>query len=196
MADRNLISFDNPSLYDGTSHDLGVIVAPTDGIRRASAIKITAGVRDLTVRADVAPGFGDAIVDINNRALRPRVLIGEGMPNGQFAATIKGGTVEPYLEIRRLLTRGKVCDVILGDWSDQTHDPVLRPILNICPGPGFVGKVRVLVLKSDKPQFVTGSGPYEFLFPWPVLNPPALGYPAGTSFEILRRAGFFRAQAN
>jgi hypothetical protein len=193
MGDRNLISFDDPARHDGTAHDLGALYLDP-ATHWASAIKITAGVRDLTVRAAIVPGGHDACVDLNNRARDIRVIIGDAMPFGQFAVTCKGGCIRPYIEIQRLFGRSLVADVILGDWSDQSHEPVTAPVLAITRADGR--PVRVLVLKSDRPHFVSGTGPYEFLFPWPWLNPAWLGYPAAFVFATLRRWGFFRAQAN
>ena len=190
MADRNYISFDDPARCNDTEQHLGELLLD-QSITWASCLKITAGVRNLTVSSPMVPGGTDACVDINNRAYRPRVTIGEARPAGQFAATIKGGVVEPYLEIRRLLTRGTVADVILGDWSDQSHDPVIRPELNITPADGR--PVRVLVLKSERPVFTPGSGPYVYLFPSPNL-PAHAAFVFG--FETLRRWGFFRGRAN
>ncbi len=189
MPDINKHSFDNPS-FDGDDVDLGAVYLDPD-INWASAIKITSAVKNLTVRASSCPGGGDACVDINYKAFEPKVFIGDAMPSGQFVATMKGGCIRPELNIRRVLGRGKVCEFILGDWSDQSHDPVIDPVLNAVPG--YSGKLRVICLKSDRPKFITGSGPYEFLFPSP--NLPAHGLIV-YGFETLRRWGMFREKAN
>ncbi len=176
----------------------------------ASAIKVSDRVHDLTVTAMSAPGGHDAVVDINNGASHVEVRLEEAIPQGHFAATIKGGATDVYLKIEKLLTRGRVCDVCLDDWSDQSHEPTRRVELNVIAADGK--PVRVIAFKG-RPTFTKGSGPYVYAFPWSPLgrfaflgyvlgplfayaNPRWLGHPWGFAFDTLRRWGLFRKDGN
>lgn len=191
MGDINKHSFVGPDDNDKTVV-LGDVVLEA-GTNWASAIKITGQVENLQVHADFVPGGHDACVDINNRAQNVVVAIDEAVPHGEFAATIKGGARDVMLTIHKLHGHGRVADVILDDWADQSHDPTSGIWLDILSADG--SPVTVLALK-EPPKFADGSGPYKFVFPWPWINPRWLGYPCAAIFEILRRWGFFRSASN
>jgi hypothetical protein len=81
---------------------------------------------------------------------------------------------------------------MLDDWSDQSHEPTVNITLDCTMADG--SPVRVLPLKR-KPS-ITGGEPYKF--PWWTAINLQLGsfFLIGSSFEVLRRLGFFRSQAN
>lgn len=203
--DTNYRVFVGPD-HNGTVNELGDLTPPPG---TASAIKCTTGVTGLIVRAGKVVGGHDALVDCNNKARGVEVTIDVGVPLGEFAAVIKGGCRSVAITIRNLLNHGKVADVILDDWADQSHDSTGDVRLNITRADGKA--VRVMAFKA-KPTFAPGSGPYTYCFPWSPLgsfswlgyplgfafqyfNPRWLGYPLGFAFDTLRRWGFGPAKA-
>ena len=190
MSDRNFKSFNGP-------HDNAKSVRVPDisfgtDLEWASALKFSTGLRDFTVCAGTVPGGHDACLDVNNLCDGITIIADELIPNGNFAATIKGGSRNIRMRVRRLLGHGKVADVMLDDWSDQSHAPTENIVLDWRTADG--SPVTVLALKA-RPRLAPGSGPYRFLIPaW--ANPSWLGHPIGAAFEVLRRWGFFRAAAN
>lgn len=188
MSDVNLKSYVGPD-FNGKRVDCGSLpVVATAGI--ASALKFTSGLSNFWFRCDEVRGGSDACVDVNNLCRNVEIYAGRMFPNGQFAATIKGGAqgISLYGELQ---SHAQVADVIIGDWSDQSHAKTTGVVLGITtktPDP-----VRVLVLNGDAPLFVPGTGPYEFLFPSP--NIAMHGFFVW-GFETLRRWGFYREKSN
>lgn len=192
MSDVNLYSYNGPDWNGRSFQHLNTVGNLEDAVagKYSSPLKFSTGLRDFTLDAPLVIGGKDACVDINNLCSGIRIHLGEWRPTGQFAGTIKGGTTKTELS-GALLCHGKKADFIYGDWSDQSHDKVTESVLNIIaktPDP-----VRVLVLKAHKPAFVTGSGPYEWLFPSPNLPMHDL---IVYGFETLRRWGAFREESN
>lgn len=90
------------------------------------------GVRALCVRVVgmVHGGYEDCI-DINNRCSRLAVEVPHGLrAAGRYVATIKGGSRD--IEITGMIVQhGSVCDVDLGNWSDQSQDRTERVWLDL-----------------------------------------------------------------
>ena len=190
MADRNFYSFNGPADSGRTVAVGDVFLDPA--VEWASALKFSTGLRDFRCLAASVPGGHDACLDVNNLCADLLIIADELIPNGNFAATIKGGARNITTRVKRLLGHGKVCDVMLDDWSDQSHAPTENILLDWRTDDG--SPVTVVALKA-RPRLAPGSGPYRFLIPaW--LNPRLLGYPIGAAFEVLRRWGFFRSAAN
>lgn len=193
MSDTNLHSFIGPD-DNGRTVDLGDLAVDPSQI--ASAIKCTQGVTDLTVAAGRAQGGKDAVADTNNRARDVTVTVEEAEPQGQFVGLVKGGVQRIHYHFPRILAHGKVCDFIYDDWSDQCHDATKGCSLNATMADG--SPVYVIALKT-KPSLAPGSGPYRFPW-WQPLNQripfTENYYVVGSAFDVLRRWGLFRAQAN
>ncbi len=162
-----------------------------DGSQFSSAIKCTAGAQNLIITAGRVIGGRDACLDINNLTKNVRVSISEAEATGQFVATIKGESEDPFVTAH-VVNHGKICDFILGDWSDQRRGFVKRPVLNAT---AKTGPVTVIWLASDKPFLFPGSGPYRFKY-WPRWTPLWLHALIVYGFQTLRRWGLFRAQSN
>ena len=195
MSDTNLHSFIGPD-DNGRTVDLGdVAVDPT---KIASSAKCTRGVKGLTVTARRAQGGKDAVADTNDRAEDVSVTVEEAEPQGQFVGLVKGGARRIHYCFPRILSHGKVCDFIYDDWSDQCHDATKGCSLAARMADG--SPVRVIALKT-KPSLVEtdGFGPYSFPW-WQPLNQripfTENYYVVGSAFDVLRRWGLFRAQAN
>lgn len=186
-ADENLFSFNGPD-SNGQSVYAGTADASSGGY--ASALKFSTGLRDFTIHAEKAVGGRDACVDVNNLCRALDITVDELWPTGQFAATLKGGSQDVILR-GRLMRHASKFDVIIGDWSDQSHEPTIRITLAIIPADGQ--PVVVCVLKGARPIEKPGTGPYVYRFP----DPDAWYHDLCVfGFETLRRWGFWRAQAN
>ena len=201
MADENLFNFEGPDATgprdNGTTVVLGdddaSVPTPTGG-RYSSGLKFSTAVQDVTVTViGTATGGRDAVVDANNSPKRLTILIAIAKATGQFIATIKGGAQDIALTIVKIIARGTVCEVILGDWSDQNHEWCKRISLSLKMADGSA--VRLIVLASEWPTEVPESGPYRYLYvkPW---FPDWLHHLIVFVFQTLRRWGLFRAQAN
>ncbi len=192
MSDINKHSFNGPD-DNGKGINLGDVYLDPK-IDWASAIKCTSQLRDFTLKAQSVPGGHDAVVDINNQCNGISVGIETAFPNGQFLTTIKGGSKNITLSVGRLYGHGKVCDVMLGDWSDQSHKRVENVTLDI-HSPPENGPVTVIWLGSTRPILAPGSGPYKFIG-LPRCTPQPVVDLTTYVFYTLRRWGFFRSQAN
>lgn len=190
MSDVNLISFNGP-VNNGQTIDYGSRTFDASAPGMASALKFSTGLSNFVGKFGTAVGGHDACIDVNNLTRNLDITAAELRPTGQFAVTIKGGS-ENVRVAGNLTAHGKVADVIIGDWSDQSHAMTTGVRLSITPKTG--NPVRVLLLKGDSPTLESGTGPYVFLFPWPWLGPVHALIVFG--FETLRRWGFFRSQSN
>jgi len=191
MPDININSFLGPD-DNGRTVMLGDVLPPANAAELASAIKCTRLVRDLTLYGGTVYGFRDAVVDVNDRAYNLAVHLEQWWPSatGQFAATVKGGASRVVLQ-GRLMRHARKYDVIIGDWSDQSHDPTTLVSLGLVPDDGQ--PVTVCVLKGTKPIELPGTGPYRYCFP----NPDACYHDLAVfGFETLRRWGAFRSASN
>jgi hypothetical protein len=193
-ADINLLSFLGPT-DNGRAVDLrGQSIGSESGLdaagaKYASPLKFTSMLEGLELKAGKVWGGHDACVDCNNLVRDLDLVVDELHPTGQFAATIKGGAARVRLA-GNLMAHGSVCDVIYGDWSDQSHKYTEGCTLGITSG---IGPVTVIVLAGTKPELEPGTGPYRFLFP----SPDMIGHNLVVwGFETLRRWGFWRSESN
>jgi hypothetical protein len=195
MSDTNLFSFNGPD-DNGKTVALGDVDAggPTpSGGRYSTALKFSTALQDLKlVASGTVTGGKDACVDVNNYCRNLDITIAQAKATGQFVATVKGSSDQVTIR-GMILARGTVCEVILGDWSDQSHARDTNVCLDLKMIDG--SPVRVIVLASDFPVEMAGSGPYRYLFikPW---FPEWLHWLIVFGFETLRRWGLFRSQAN
>jgi hypothetical protein len=187
VNDSYLFAFVGPQ-DDNRSVGLGETI---DGSNYSAPIKCTRGVVGISILAGHVIGGKDACVDINDGAKNAFVSIVEAEATGQFVATIKGGAIEPVLWVANVTNHGKGADVILGDWSDQRHDWVKKPILNVS---SKNGPATVIWLASDRPNLVAGSGPYRFKY-WPRWTPAPIHAFIVFCFNTLRRWGLFRSKS-
>ncbi len=193
MSDINPVAwvgpFDNgKTITYGTSD--ASIPDPASGLRQASAFKFSVGLRDFTLVAEKAVGGKDACIDVNNLCRNLDITVRELWPTGQFAITCKGGTQGARFT-GRLMRHAAKFDVIIGDWSDQSHAPTTGTVLDIIPDDGQ--PVVVCVLNGTKPIVEVGSGPYVYRFPSPDMPGHDL---CVYGFETLRRWGFWRGESN
>lgn len=189
--DINLRSFNGPD-DNGKTFDLrGQTLDASGG--DASAIKCSTGLARCTITAGDVIGGHDACVDVNNLCQTVGVEVARATATGQFIATIKGGCQMVTLKVAQILRRGSVCEVILGDWSDQSHLWCEGVTLDCHMADGSA--VRVIVLASEFPVEAPGSGPYRYMYikPW---FPRVLHELIVFGFETLRRWGFWRSQSN
>lgn len=192
MSDRNLKSFVGPEDNNSTVDISETFDAGQGGY--SSALKFSVGLRYFFGVFQKVIGGRDACVDVNNLCQNLSIYVHELQPTGQFAITCKGGSKNVTIG-GGLTAHGKDCDVMLDDWSDQSHAPTENVVLNITSKTGNPVRVRAM---KNKPHLQGGSGPYTFVFPQPWINPrlPVIGHPWAFIFETLRRWGFFRAQSN
>lgn len=187
MNDNYLHVFVGPHDNGRTVQFDGIV----DGRGLSAAIKITTGVKNLLIEASRVIGGRDACVDINDHAENSVVHLDAAEATGQFIATIKGNAKRPSLTVLKIVNHGSVCDVILGDWSDQSNRYVASPMLD-CKSE--TGPVTVIWLASDLPYLAPGSGPYRFKY-WPRWTPLWIHSIIVWGFQTLRRAGFFRSKS-
>lgn len=185
MADLNRLSFNGPS-DNGKSVCLAFESGAVDGRGFADALKFSSGLSDFHGRFGTVFSGSEDAVDVNNRCSGLTIAADRYVLGGRMGITIKGGssdvTVEGWLE-----GNGSECDVDIGNWSDQSHEPVTGVKLGLRKWDG--SKVRVRVINGDVPEFLPGSGPYCFVFPWPWL--PGRRWIV-RAFHQLRRIGRFR----
>ncbi|HWA07923.1 MAG TPA: hypothetical protein VG838_00500 [Opitutaceae bacterium] len=92
-----------------------------------------------------------------NRLCRDVEIINARLEAGQQnAITIKGGCRDIHLSAITIERAGGHCDIELGNWSDQSWDPVTGVVLtNVCRADGK--PVRVRVGHADAPVIVGGN---------------------------------------
>jgi hypothetical protein len=185
MADYNRISFNGPA-DSGKSVCLAFDGGAVDGRGCADALKFSTGLRDFDARFGTVFSGSEDAVDVNNGCSGIRIAADRYVLGGRMGITIKGGstdvTVEGWLE-----GHGRECDVDIGNWSDQSHEPVRGVKLGLRKWDG--SPVRVRVINGEQPAVLPGSGPYRFVFPWPWL--PGRRWLIRI-FHQLRRIGLFR----
>ena len=164
-----------------------------DGSAGASALKCSTGLQGALITAGVVIGGHDACLDVNNSCKNLDITITEAQAGGQFVSTCKGGSVGIKQAFGKIVKRGTVCEHIFGDWSDQSHAWCTGCTLDSRMADGSA--VRVIVLASDFPAIVPGSGPYRYMIikPW---FPHWLHALIVWGFETLRRWGFWRKESN
>lgn len=103
-------------------HHVVEIPAGLNPLEFDDILKIT-DCQDITVEVrGVLPGGREDCIDINNHCRNVTVWVSDGMhPNGNYAATIKGGSSDIEI-IGKLLSHGKVVDFDLGNHSDQSDN--------------------------------------------------------------------------
>ena len=79
-------------------------------------------------------------------------------PRGKYGITIKGGTTRVTLKNLLFMTHGKETDIDLGNWSDQSAEPVTAVVLeNITALDGKPVRVRLLWANKDTIKVVGGN---------------------------------------
>lgn len=102
--------------------------------------------------------------DSNNHCENVLVEVGTICPTGKYIWTNKGGCKNMALKCHNVQTHGGETDVDLGNNSNQGYGQTGTKIdLKMADG----SPVKVRVLRGDKPEFVAGSGPYQYVFPHP-----------------------------
>ncbi len=161
MSDDNLHNYYGKDSYNDIvlDEDLGT---PALRPKWSDTLKITDGCHSLNVTAPRIYGGAEDCVDINNQA-RDIVVSSTFVPQGKFAATIKGGAKGIVLK-GNLWSRGSEVDVDLGNWSDQSNRKTSVVLIDL---ETYDGKpVRVRVLNADKP-IVRGSLGVVYVWPHP-----------------------------
>lgn len=183
MPDVNLHSYNGPGDNHNTVANRWEYL---DGTGYADTLKFSTGLENFKgTFGTVISGSEDA-VDINNKCRGIELAADRWMLRGRMGFTIKGGSkdvgISGWVE-----GHGSECDVDIGNWSDQSHEPVTGVRLNLRMWDGSA--VRVRVINGEFPTFVPGSGPYRYVFPWPWL--PGRKWVI-KAFHQLRRVGLFR----
>lgn len=132
-ADQNFFSIaeNKCELYSGTDHPVPATIPnppyfiPSDEGWDA-VLKICDYTSDIHLDGVVvSQGFENA-VDFNNRVqfvTLQNVVFGVNKATGDQVITIKGGCSNIGL-MGRIFSHGRKADIVLGEWSDQSHDPV------------------------------------------------------------------------
>jgi hypothetical protein len=174
--DNNFLSFahERPLGYKA----LGVLVPPagTD-----DTLKIT-DCDTGRVDVEVVVGGREDCLDVNNRSYDIEIgtLSTIWEPRGKYVATIKGGSRSIVLK-GVVRGHGKVCDVDLGNWSDQSQKVTERITLNLRHEKGE--PITYRVLNAKKPVLI--GGPYK-----KVLSVPGWLRPAFVLFyKLLKKVG-------
>lgn len=181
--DNNLISFNGP-------HHNNLFVEHLEDIlpnpKTNDTLKFSTQLTNFKARFGRVYGGTEDAIDINNGCENIEIEADTVVLGGKMGITIKGGARNIRITIHNLIGAGREVDVDLGNWSDQSHEPVQNVTLDITRLNG--DPVRVRCINADRPWFAPNSGPYVFLFPSPAI-PRAL---RAKIFEQMRRWGFFR----
>jgi hypothetical protein len=184
-ADINLISYNGPH-DNGRTVDLSgrPPLVPTPSI--ADTLKFSTQLTDFTgIFPAVTSGREDCI-DINNRCRNVSITCAKLIFCGRMGVTIKGGSGDILIRFLDATGHGRECDIDIGNWSDQSHEPVRSVVLDCRRLDGEATVVRCL--NGDRPRHAPGSGPYRYVFPWPWM-PRCIVAP---TFRTIRRMGGFR----
>jgi hypothetical protein len=168
MADVVLFSFyetSNGQTVDWRDRVVGFAKPPGEDYTYDDALKFTSELEEFTGHfGDVYCGKENAI-DCNNRIADVMLIVDNMFANGcRFPVTIKGGCDNVLMQAV-LHGHGRECDIDLGNWSDQSDEPVTNTILDIVPSDGQPVKIRCL--NATIPMLRPNSGPYEYAFPNP-----------------------------
>ena len=111
---------------------------------------------DVLVKSCSITGGSEDCIDMNRYCSDITVSDCILKPCGKYGITIKGGTTRVTLKNLLFMTHGKETDIDLGNWSDQSAEPVSSVVLeNIT---SLDGKpVRVRVLWAQKPKVLGGN---------------------------------------
>jgi hypothetical protein len=152
MPDKNHISICSEIVGERA---FGVLQPPDDSY--ADTLKITGGSRDGVIKIGVIFGGREDCLDVNNHAENIEVIAGEWRSGGKYVATIKGHS-------RRITLRGvshrpgRVCDVEIGNWSDQCGRDTGPVFLDLTRADGRPVCVRLFAACNP---ILPGGGPYE-----------------------------------
>lgn len=197
--DTNLNSFNGPEangsyIIMGEQVLMGYLLG-SRGPDYSSTLKFSTGLTNFQGTFFEVFGGTDAVVDVNNLCNGVSIWVDLAHPQGQFFATVKGGSRDIFIQCNKIERGAHVCELMLDDWSDQSHEPTANVKVNLTMLDG--SPVRVIALKA-KPIEQPGSGPYSYPW-WTILNiriPGTKIWLIGSSFEVLRRWGLFRSKAN
>lgn len=150
MSDVNLVSYAHERPLG--EKWLGELI-PEAGM--SDTLKVTDS-SDGVIYVDRVIGGKEDCLDVNNRA--ENVIIGTPEtiwePRGKYAWTVKGGSKR--ITINGILKgHGKVVDLDLGNWSDQSNEPTTEVHLNVRSHDG--SSITYRVLNADTPMFLMGT---------------------------------------
>lgn len=161
--DINLISFNGPG-HNGGDVDWSTRTL-IGGPDIDDTLKCSTGLTDFKLHVgEVETGREDAL-DINNHCRGIQVHADQWVfPKGvaRTGFTIKGNS-------HGVRISGSVLGdplVELGNWSDQSNEPVTNVRLALRRTDGKA--IRVRVFNGDLPVLEPGTGPYRFVFPWKI----------------------------
>lgn len=179
--DSNLV---NIADTNGVVQDLSATILNGSGY--TGVIKYTGKQKGpVTVILGTAIAGSETVIDINNESCNLTVSAGIlDMASSKYGISIKGGSCDNHIT-GTIRGRSKECEVFLDNWSDQSHRPSTGNVLNLKSENGSPIRIRYLL---DKPLLVSGSGPYEFIFPGP--NVPLPRWLVYKGFNELRRHSF------
>lgn len=127
-ADRNYLSWsgDTLQLYLGTDHPepcdkVPATVYPDDPTQWDSALKVSGNTYPVHVDGISAAQCRENVLDINHSQAVGfmRATLGRAGEVGDQVVTIKGGSSDITVE-GTIYSRGRLCDVYLGQWADQS----------------------------------------------------------------------------
>lgn len=174
--DNNFLSFahERPLGYKG----VGSLIPPQNTDDTLKVTDCDTGV----VEAEVVVGGREDCLDVNNRCHGIEIGTDKTIwePRGKYVATIKGGTKD--ITVRGVVRgHGKVCDVDLGNWSDQSQKVTERITLDLRHEKGE--PITYRVLNAKEPKLI--GGPYK-----KVLSVPGWLRPAFVVFyKLLKKVG-------
>lgn len=157
--DINLLSFNGP-------HDNGRFVSwgkpLVPGQEIADTIKCSTGLTGFSAHFGVVHAGREDALDVNNLCRDVAITAERWVftPRTRMGFTIKGGSRN--ITVVGLVDGDPLVDI--GNASDQSHAMTTGVRLDLRRVDGK--PIRVRVLGGDLPDFMPGSGPYRFVFPW------------------------------
>lgn len=158
--DNNLLSYYDKDSHQTVTHER---IGHGDG-GFDDALKITSRCTGLNVHAKAILGGVEDALDVNNHATAIKVIADRWYAFGRYIATIKGGASDIFLW-GSIVMPGKVVDVDLGNWSDQSQEKTTNVRLHLSRADGT--PVTVRVLHADKPELLPTERNYRYVFPNP-----------------------------
>lgn len=162
--DHNLFSYtgpaDNGRIIDDSSLTLAT-ASPSPEWQ--DTLKLTTGLSDFFLQVGTIYGGSEDCVDINGGAKRLVIVAQEWHSGGKYVATVKD--CQDVSLTGEIMIGGTVCDVDLGNYSQQGGTKVTGTHLNYHKADG--SPIRVRVLNAEKPTAGPMCGRLEYIFPSP-----------------------------
>ncbi len=131
------------------------IISPENPTQYNDILKLS-NAKNVDVINSYIVGGSEDCIDMNRNCENVFISSAELCPNGKFGITIKGGSRGIIIQNVEFLRHGTETDIDIGNWSDQSNEPVRR--VTLANLKSMDGKpVRVRVLWGERPNIIGGN---------------------------------------